>query len=410
MHSKPATVWRALDSAVSQLAQAASSLMTTLTFVNLFDTQSFGVWAACWAIWMLLMSMNRAVFGEQLIAQSHNPEMRHGYLDFCFFWVTAGITVALIVALAAGGATLLPGILCIAFFVASDMVRYSEMARQDELPVRRLSLLPIEGLRLVTVAAALAMALAGWAPLWPTTLALISSLIWVGVGMRSSGIPKLERARFFLRRREKFERLMTIQFLTGTGLAQVIPFLALHAFGAAQFGAIRLTQSVLSPMTLLASAFQPSLIRLYASRRTAQNLPKVVLSTVLLSIFVGACMTFIAIWIVNVAGELLIPSSQAEAVNQILAPIAVLLSMVVVGQPGGALIRVFRLGSASLWGQNVGISVTVVLGVLATQQDLATFVWALAAGSATTVLSTYILLVAQLVRSQRSRVPDGGEV
>lgn len=407
MSKRRLALWRSLDSVVSQLGQAASSLMLTLTFVNILDPVSFGVLAAFWAIWMLIMSMNRAVFGEQLIAQAHEPDLRHGYLDFGFLWSAMGIIVAVGVACLTRTYGLIPAILCVALFVTSDMVRYGEMAGGRVDGKQQFVLLPIELLRLGAGSIALWMALSELPGPWTTVFAFLSSAVWVVFGLVVGGRPKLCRASTFVRRREKFERLMTVQFLTGTGLSQVIPFLALNAFGAAQFGAIRLAQSVLSPMTLVTSAFQPSLIRLYASRRKAGNLAKAVAGTVALSLSVGAVMTLVAVAGVDILGRYLIPPNQVDAVNQILVPIAVLLSLVVVGQPGGALIKVFRFGGISLLGQAVGISVTLVLCILATHRDIQAFVWALAVGSATTVTSTYLLLALGLSRTYRGGISDG---
>jgi len=380
--------------------------MLTLTFVHVLDPVSFGILAAFWAIWMLVMSMNRAVFGEQLIAQANEPDLRHGYLDFGFLWSAVGIFVAVGVACLTKNYAIIPAILCVALFVTSDMVRYSEMAGGRVNASQKFVLLPIELVRLGLGSIALWMALNDLSSPWPTVFAFLSSAVWVVFGLVVGGRPKLGRASVFVRRREKFEHLMTVQFLTGTGLSQMIPFLALNAFGAAQFGAIRLAQSVLSPMTLVTSAFQPSLIRLYASRRKAGNLAKAVVGTVALSLSVGVVMTIVAIAGVDILGRYLIPPNQVDAVNQILVPIAVLLSLVVVGQPGGALIKVFRFGGISLLGQAVGIGVTLVLCILATHRDIQTFVWALAVGSATTVTSTYLFLAFGLSRTYRGRVAN----
>lgn len=406
MTKRRLVLWRSVDSIVSQLGQAASSLMLTLTFVNVLDAASFGVLAAFWAVWMLIMSMNRAVFGEQLIAQSHLPDLRHGYLDFGFLWCGLGTLIAVGVACLSNAYGLIPAIICIGLFVTSDMVRYGEMADGRVDASKKFVLLPTELVRLGTGFVALWLALSDVSGTSATVFAMLSSAVWVVFGLVVGGVPRPAQAAAFVRRREKFEGQMTIQFLTGTGLTQVIPFLALHAFGAAQFGAIRLAQSMLSPMTLLTSAFQPSLIRLYASRRETGHLSKAVVGTVALSLSVGAVMTAIAIVGIDIFGRHLIPAAQADTVNRILVPMAVLLALVVVGQPGGALIKVFRFGGISLLGQVIGISVTLILCVLATQRDIQAFVWALAVGSATTVTATYLLLALGLSRTYRRRIAD----
>jgi O-antigen/teichoic acid export membrane protein len=412
MTSRIQSVWRALDTIAAQLGQAGVSFMTTLTFVHVLSASEFGFVAAFWSVWLILMAMNRAVFGEQLIAQSYDARLRRvregrGYLDFGYIWASAGVVVSILIAFLADFQSLIPAILTVAFFVVSDMVRYGVMAEDRKEPGRGVALLPLELVRISSSAVALFMALANFSAGLPTVFALASSLVWIIFGLGSTGVPSFRRAVSFVRRKEKFEALMSIQFLTGTGLSQLVPFLALHAFGAAPFGAMRLAQSVLAPITVLTSAFQPSLIRVYSSNRHSRRFSKIVAVSVLSSLCVGVLMTWLAIWGVGIAGDLLIPSAQATAVGDILTPTAVILSLVVVGQPGGALIKVFRLGAVSLSGQIIGIIVTLVLAVLATQHDLKTFVWALATGSASTVIATYGLLIFGLARARFSRVADG---
>lgn len=407
MTKRVSSIWRSVDTVVSQLGQAGVSFMTTLTFVHVLDASEFGLVAAFWSVWLILMAMNRAVLGEQLIAQSPNLHLHRGYLDFGYIWASAGVAASVIIAFLLGIQKLIPAILVVAFFVVSDMVRYRAMADEGKGVGRGFGLLPLELVRLATSFIALVAALANFPAAVPTLFALASSLIWIIFGLRSTGIPRFRRAASFVRRKEKFEALMSIQFLTGTGLSQLVPFLALHAFGAAPFGAMRLAQSILSPITVLTSAFQPSLIRLYSSNRDSHRFSRIVAVSVLASFCVGALMIWLAIWVVGLAGELLIPSAQATAVGEILTPTAVILSLVVLGQPGGALIKVFRLGTVSLSGQVIGIVVTVVLAVLATQHDLKAFVWALAAGSASTVIATYGLLILGLARARFSRAADG---
>lgn len=406
MNERSTFFWRSVDSILSQLGQAASSLMLTLTFSHVLDPVAFGILAAFWGIWMLLMSMNRAVFGEQLIAQSEDALLRHGYLDFGFLWSSAGLILAVSVACLLNAFAVIPALVCVGLFVTSDMVRYSEMSGGRALASQKFVLLPVELIRLMAGLIALCLALTDVSAPWPTVFAFLASVTWVVFGLVTEGMPKVSRAVAFVRRREKFERLMTLQFLTGTGLSQAIPFLALSAFGAANFGAIRLAQSVLSPMTLITSAFQPSLIRLYASRKSAGGLAKIVAATVGLSLAVGGVMTAVALVGISFLGKYLIPPEQVDGVMKILLPTAVLLSLVVVGQPGGAVIKVFRFGGISFLGQAIGIVVTLVLSIFATSRNIEVFVWALAVGSATTVTATYLLLAFGLSRTNRRGVTD----
>lgn len=405
---------RSLDSVISQLSQAAVSLLTTLTFVHLLSPNDFGILAAFWSIWMLLMSMNRAVFGEQLIAQAKDAEIRLGYLDFGFIWSTIGMAFTATIAISLGLESLIPGLICVSLFVVSDMVRYGEMAGRRPSDLRNFTLVPVELVRLALSGLAFVAALVGLPVYWSVILALTSSAVWVALGVRLNGLPRLARARKFLRRKEKFEGLMAIQFLTGAGVSQLTPFLALHAFGAAQFGGIRLAQSLLSPMTLLTSAFQPTLIHFYAARRGSGRVFRMLFATIAISTLVAGLMMLVALWGINAFGAYLIPEGQAEVVASILLPMGVLLTLVVVGQPGGALIKVQRMGAAGLWGQVVGACVTLAFCLLAMQLGIQAFVWALAVGSASTVLATYVLILVTLARSRNrpviSRVPDGNGI
>lgn len=393
---------QALDSPLSQLGQAAVSLLTTLTFVRILVPTEFGVLTAVWSVWMLLMSMNRTVFGEQLLAQTRDQTTRHGYLDFGFLWSFLGVVVTGFVAVLIGMPHLVPSLVCVSLFVVSDMVRYGEMARTSTVAGVRGLLVPFELLRLLLSGLALATSLWALPSYLPTILALMSALVWVVIGLRVNGIPHFARAAHFIRKKEKFEGLMMIQFLTGAGASQVTPLLALHAFGAAQFGGIRLAQSILSPMTLLTSAFQPNVIRYFASKSGSRGVARRLISTIAISVGVASAMTLVAWLAILNFGSYLIPSSQASIVNSLLLPTIILLSLVVVGQPGGAVIKVHRLGVASLWGQIVGTCATLSFCLLAVQYDIQMFVWALAAGSACTVGGTY-LLIAITLRSMRGR-------
>ncbi|MDV2976880.1 UNVERIFIED_CONTAM: hypothetical protein Q9R71_06820 [Actinomycetes bacterium ARC8] len=402
--------YRALDSVLAQMAQAAVSLLTTLTFVRLLSPTDFGILTAIWSIWMLLMSMNRTVFGEQLLAQRDDGQARHGYQDFGFAWATVGIALSVLIPVLTGAMALIPGLVCVAMFVVSDMVRYGEMARRDSLEFPK-ALLPVELVRLALSALAFAAVLLQLHPACSVSLALASSSIWIFLGIRLNGLPQLGHAWRFIRNKEKFEGLMVLQFLTGAGASQITPLLALHAFGAAQFGGIRLAQSLLSPMTLVTSAFQPTLIRFYASRKNSGKIAAVLVVTILGSAAIAACMTVLALWAIKTFEALVIPETQRSVVESILLPMVVLLGLVVVGQPGGALIKVLRMGGASFWGQAVGSCVTLFLCVVAAQQNIQAFVWALALGSASTVLGTYLLIGITLIhlrnRSGSRRVADG---
>lgn len=406
MSERKLMFWRSVDSFASQLGQAGASLVLTLTFSHLLEASDFGVLAAFWAIYMLFMSLNRAVFGEQLIAQSDDIEMRHGYLDFGFLCSSIGLVLAVGIACMLGNFDIILALISVGLFVASDVVRYGEMAGGRGAVTRRFVLLPIEFIRLAFGLLALLLALSGEAPLWSVGFACLSSATWVVFGLAVEGLPRMSRAIQFLRRKQKFERLMTAQFLVGTGLSQAVPFLALSAFGSASYGSIRLAQSVLSPMALVTSAFQPSLIRLYANRKKSGGLARAVVVTVGLSLVVGVAMTLVALSAVAFLGRFVIPAEQIDAVHRILMPTAVLLSLVVVGQPGGAIIKVFRFGGISFLGQTIGITVTVVLSLLAIHQSIEVFVWGMAVGSATTVTSTYLLLVFGLRHAYGRRVAD----
>ena len=405
---------RSLDSPFAQLGQAAVSLLTTLTFVRILTPTEFGVLTAVWSIWMLLMSMNRTVFGEQLLAQSADKGAHYGYLDFGFFWSSIGVIVTGLIAVVAGMAHLVPSLICVALFVVSDMVRYGEMARRNATAGVKGLLLPLEILRLMLSGVAFLISFTELANYVTTTLALLSALVWVVVGFRVSGVPQFGKAIDFIRRKEKFEGLMVVQFLTGAGASQITPLLALHAFGAAQFGGIRLAQSILSPMTLLSSAFQPNIIRYYASKSGSRGVGKRLLATIAISVAVASAMTLVAWLAILNFGSSLIPASQAPVVHSILLPTIILLSLVVVGQPGGALIKVHRLGGAGLWGQVVGTCATLSFCLLAVQYDIKMFVWALAAGSACTVSGTYLLIAVTLrsvrARPRHRRVADGNSI
>ncbi|WP_323960944.1 hypothetical protein GC088_04650 [Arthrobacter sp. JZ12] len=395
----------ALSSVFSQLAQSALSLIATILFARLLSPSTFGILAIFWLIWMLWLSMNRSVFSEQLLASAASTRARRGYKSFVLIWLTAALTISLGASLPFGDVALLGGVTYIAFFVGSDAARYYVMAATGG---RRggfygaAGILIVDVLRLLLALGALLTAFAGAPTALTLTLVNMSAGIWILCLIDSRQSFSLRLARGYVGGLGKFERAISLQFILGTGVSQAAPAIALLPFGFASVGAIRLTQTLLSPITLLTTAFQPTVIKLFAARKAdEQGLRRLLLGLIASALLIGVLLASTAVVTVNLFGEEFIPAQYVDLVREICLPIAVMLAVAVVGQPGGAIIRVRRLGVESLRGQVIGSFTTLALCIAAAPFTLTHFVWALAAGSITTVCVTYALMAASELSKSR---------
>ncbi|WP_413248295.1 hypothetical protein [Sinomonas flava] len=372
------------------------SFLLTLTFVRVFSPAEFGIVSGFWTIWILLMSMSRAVFGEQLIAQAGDSGLRRGYMDFGYLWTTVGLIISVVFLALTDAMTVAVPVACIALFVLSDIVRYQVMSGWNMFRDRGSWLSPWDLIRLAFCGVGYSIASLHGSEALALLSCFASSSVWVVLSLLSTGAPAFRGAIEFVRQKKGFEGLIALQFLTGTGAAQLIPFMALQAFGLAQYGGIRLTQSLLSPITLLVSALQPGLIAAMAERRERSAARKFLFLATPISVILATLLSVAVVFVIEQGQRFLIPPEHSAVISELIVPTSVLLALVVVALPGGATVRVFRLGGASLVGQLVGVLMTAGFAALAMRADIVTFVWALAGGSAVTVATTYILVFAAL--------------
>ncbi|MEV8133627.1 hypothetical protein AB0O54_21110 [Pseudarthrobacter oxydans] len=397
---------RALDTAASQVLQSASSFLMTLGFAHFLLPQEFGILSGIWLVWMLVLSMNRTVFAEQLLAQGVGHSSK-GYAEFSVLWISSLLIVTGIAVVGVQAWSVLPGAVFVALFIAADSIRYWTMAT-GELRVFavRTSLTALELVRFLLAAGFLWLSL-GF-PLVPglAWTALLPGIVWLIPAMPGFRRLRYRHAWTYLRRRGTFEAFMTTQFLTVTAASQLLPMLALPAFGAAQFGGLRLTQSLVSPAALVGTAFQPALIALFAEKTARRQRVRLLLGAVAgFSLFSGLIVAG-GILGVELTGHYWIPEGQHDAVDDLLLPSLVAVAFIVVGQPGGALLRVLRWGGLSLAGQAGGVAAGIILVLVVLGRDEASitlFAWALSGGQAVTVILTYALIFLRLVRSSAAQ-------
>lgn len=391
-----------LLTASSQSAQSATSFLVTLAFAQLFTPLQFGVIAGVWLIWMLIMSFNRSVFTEQLLVQGVQHDCSQGYGAFFILWTSVLALATAIYLSFSNGLELLPGVVYIAGFVGSDAIRYWFLAHTDnQSTFSRFLLIRVEIVRAMLAAVFFFLSRDSSRPGSIIWIAVVIGLLWPAVAWWRLKRVRLEKAFSYLRNKSKFEVLLALQYFLATGTAQLFPLLAVPLFGASAFGSMRLAQSSLSPLALLGTAFQPAMIKAFADhkdqRRVIRRLVMAIVVCTLAALLVGGG----ALGAVMLTGHYWLPVAQTATVQSLALPIIVALGFVLIGQPGGALIRALRLGSISLSGQIVGLlGGAVAMGVIiAKGGELIEFAWAVSAGTVSTVLGTYVLLFIGLKRS-----------
>lgn len=391
---------RVLDTAASQILQSASSFLMTLGFAHFLAPSDFGLLSSIWLVWMLILSMNRTVFAEQLLTRRGDDPASTGYADFSAAWIiflllATGATVTVMQAWA-----VLPGAVFIALFIAADAIRYWFMANSGVgLFSLKTPLTALESIRTLLAAGFLWLSVCCPESSALAWTAVIPGAVWLVPVLRRFRPVRFRHAWDYLKQRGAFEAFMTTQFLTVTAGSQLLPMLALPAFGAAQFGGLRLTQSLVSPAALVGTAFQPALLTLFAGTTRKRERCRLLLLAIAAFSAFAAVIVAVGLLIVGLTGHIWIPPTQQSAVSALLLPSLAAVAFTVIGQPGGALLRVLRWGGLSLAGQAAGLTAGLVLALLVVGQPgnlLVQFAWALAAGQAVTVTVTYVLMFRRL--------------
>ncbi|WP_404443826.1 hypothetical protein LG315_10545 [Microbacterium marinum] len=382
----------------SQLVHALVSFAATLTLVRLLSPDNFGIYAAFAAVAFLIMAANRGIFGEQIIAG--NIDVR-GFTDVIGTLALIGATAGGLVGWWSGSPLLALASIHASATVATDAVRYELMAARVSHGVDRRMLIA-DGTRLVAGLLALGASTDDHLKVVSWSLLVLSSLVWPTVSGLFSRPPSPSRVIAFMRRAGRFEATMAVQFAVGTGAAQLLPFVAIATFGIAEYGGLRVAQSLAAPVALVATATTPAMIGLISGKRDPRE--QVVATARLLAVGlpVAGLLWATALLVLETAAGALVPPNQLVVVEGLLAPAIAAAALIVVGQPGGALIRVRRYAGVALSGQIVGVAIAWVLALTAVNSGLVAFAWALAIGSLATVSITYALLVWRLLRDRRS--------
>ncbi|RDV08114.1 hypothetical protein DXK94_21080 [Arthrobacter sp. RT-1] len=402
---------RALDTAASQVLQSASSFLMTLGFAHFLLPEEFGILSGIWLVWMLVLSMNRSVFAEQLLAQGVGHRSK-GYAEFSALWISSLLVVTVVVIVWMQAWSVLPGSVFVALFMAADSIRYWTMATGElRFFAVRTSLTALELVRFFLAAGFLWLSFRF--PFVPglAWTALLPGVVWLVPAMPGFRRLRYRHACTYLRRRGKFEAFMTTQFLTVTAVSQLLPMLALPGFGAAQFGGLRLTQSIVSPAALVGTAFQPALIALFAEKTARHQRVRLLLGAIAsFSLFSGLIVAG-GVLVVELTGHYWFPEGYRAAFDDLLLPSLVAIAFIVIGQPAGALLRVMRWGGLSLCGQAGGVAAGIILVLVVfgmEEASITQFAWALSGGQAVTVILTYTLIFLRLTRRSAAQLASRG--
>lgn len=384
---------------MSQLSQSGVSFLVILAFSHTFSARDFGLISAAAIILAILMSMNRSVLGEQLLAAKHSRDVVDGYWKFQKYSLFA-LTIAVIsVSYLLVG---LLGSLASYFFVMyaiSDGIRYALFVGVGEVSAKNIALVDI--LRFLTALCGLAVALT--AELGPVVvvLALLSSTPWIFYATFTYRGNSTSTGTY-LASLGRYELMITLQYVFATAATQCLPIVSLSFAGPDTLGAIRLTQSLLNPVAVLALSCQPTLIKWMAHQPKPQVL-RAVRRLVIAATAGSTLIVTIAIYAKSAVLTILVPADMASVVSAVWIPVVLSVIAVVVGQPGGALIRVLKLGGASLTGQVCGTATayTALVVVMCWGQPAQISI-AIAAGGIGSVVVTYLLLYLSIRRSNES--------
>lgn len=384
---------------LSQLSQSAISFCVVLAFAHILTPNEFGIVSAVAILLTVVMSMNRAVLGEQLLVLTESADVVDGYWKlqrYIFVFLTLlllGVSYFFFepaVALAAWF------FLC---YAISDAFRYALFSGMNSLKPRTIAVVDIA--RMLLAALALSVAILYEDKGVPIFIALYTNVPWL---FYAFFMHRARRASAwnYLTSLGKYEFLISLQYILATAATQCLPIVSLSFAGAEIVGGIRLAQSILNPIAVLALAFQPTLIRRLASSSPAtavRTTRKLVVTAVLISMSLVIAAVFTKSTIVG----LFVPAELQWIVSAVWIPVVLSTVAVIVGQPGGALVRVRKLGSISLTGQVVGavMAYLTLTGVMLWGQatDISA---AVATGGIGSVSVTYLLMFISIRRSNKS--------
>jgi hypothetical protein len=380
-------------SPLTVLSLAAGSFFLTISFSIVLNPSDFGLVAAFGLALALVSSAIRAVFAEQVLVATDREQFA-GLTALTLFTTATAIVTSGAILQSLGQFHLFLSVLPFVLFAGSDPIRYVRLAQQDSLSLVQLP--GIDMLRGCFAFAACLVASHGGSVTAVQGVAIAVGAMGFITDWRGAGPTAAWR---YLRSRGAFERLVLIQFVVSIGVGQLLPTMAIGAFGTAAFGQIRLAQTYVGPAATIASALQPGLIRGFVrSERDGVGRGNVA-RTVGIMFSVGLVITGLVLAVATFFGGPSVPDT------------ALLLAagsgglVAIAGQPGGALIRVRRLGAVSLGGQVIGALVGFGLAVSTIQLGAHLFAWSLAGYTAATVVATYILLFIYGHREARAQGP-----
>lgn len=393
VHRRPRPESRIGDSSysfASQLAQSVVSFFLVTAVAHAFSPEQFGHIAVFAIILTLVMSLNRTVFGEQLLVASQTEKSIGGYLALQLLSLIVVLLSGAAVSYLLFGSAVAIGVLVLAAHTAADGIRYAAMVGHSTAPSAQ-AVCVVDSMRAALAGIAFGISISGGS--WSVTcsLGVIVSIPWVAYCVRKA-LPGFRHMFEYVTSLGRFEGYVLAQYFLATGASQCIPLAALPVVGSETVGSIRLAQSVINPVTVLALSAQPALLKWMARRSVDEIIAK---AKVALSISVTA--SFLAFGVLYVSRPVLVgvfvPDDLASQVNAVWVPIAISLCVVIAGQPGGALIRYLRLGGLSFSGQVAGVVAGYsLLAAVYFNSNAEYLPWAICFGALTSVCATYFLL------------------
>lgn len=385
-------------SPITVLSLAGANFFLTIAFSLALDPNDFGICAAFWLALTLITSAVRAIFGEQLLAHP-STEDQIGLTSLAGLNTVLFVAAISVTVLAIGRLDLVLAVLSFGLLAGSDPIRYVRIAQADNL-----SPFVLPGLDLLRGGISLLAWVAALAGVGAWAIGAIAMVVG-GLGFVTSWRgATLRRAIRYVKSRGAFEVALSAQFALSTAIGQLLPMLALGAFGPALFGQIRLAQTYVSPAMTAASAFQPMMIQAIAKNASRGPHPRTSLVRPIALLLAVGTGTLAAVLVATFLW--LEPNDQPDIIAALIVPACVASLAAIVGQPGGAIIRVRKLGWISLNGQIIGAVVGLFACVVALDAGVIAFAWALASYSVATVVATYFLLVVSVLKSRARRNTD----
>lgn len=309
-----------------QLLSSASNFVALLVAARLLPTKAFGAYALASTTYIVLLGTCRALCGEGLLVRSGSGDEERRRRAAAA--VTDGFTIGIIAtpALVAAGLATIDGpgrpLLVLAatipFLLMQDTFRYSALARDVPKLAVRSDLIWL----ILQVPAYALVFVSGNRTGWTMFLAWAATGSAAGLYARfADGIPMPLTVKLgWVRSNIDLGGRYVLDFLAGTGVAQVASYALAGVVGITALGALRGAQTIFGPMNVLISgayiAFVPEAQRM--AKRSVTSLTKLCVVISLGLAFGSALFTAAFLVLPDAQGRMLLGSSWKEATSVLL--------------------------------------------------------------------------------------------